>query len=273
MHRAFGILVTLLWLVAMGELVRHEVWPRWTAQDPPRIVSRAENERSRRSQSGIYDAREQRVGTAWSMVQPTGDQFHMDSTVVLTDVPPLPPIRIQMVATLTGDGAVDEFDLDLFGVRDVYGKPLKIEIRGESYGQYIPCTLQVGSFRRTFKLDAAASRLVSDGIRPFDVLRNLQVGQSWRMQMLDPISAALSHQAKIDPVIARVERKETILRDGQPVECFLVTAGRSRAWVAPDGRVLVQEVEAPGLGRLTVRDEEFEEDRLRDARKIVVEAD
>jgi hypothetical protein len=273
MHRVFGILVTSLWLVAMGELVHREVLPRWTAQDPPRIISRAANERFRRTQSGIYDARQRRVGTAWSVIQPTGEQFHLDSTVVLTDLASLPPLRIEMSVTLMGDGAVDEFDLALIGVRDVYGKSLKIEMRGESYGRYIPCTLQIGPFRRDFKLDAAASRLVCDGIRPFDLLRNLQVGQSWRMQMLDPISAALNQRATVSSVIAKVERKETITHDGRPTECFLVVAGRTRAWVAPDGRVLVQEADVPGVGRLAVRDEKYDEDQRHEAKKRVVEKD
>jgi len=271
MHRLFGILATSLWLVAMGELVVHEVWPRWTAQDPPKIVDRARNERSRRTQSAIYDPRQRLVGRVWSRLQPTGDQFHLETTIVLTELASLPPIRIETAFTLTGDGTVDDFDLDLIGVRDPDGNPVKIEMHGESYGRYIPCTLQVGVFRRTFKLESAASRIMGDAIRPFDVLRDLKVGQSWRMQVLDPISAVFNQRTTVNSVVARVERKETILHDGRPVDCFLVVAGRARAWVASDGCVLVQEADVPGIGRLTIRDEPYDEEQWHEARSRVVE--
>ncbi len=247
--------MTVLWLAAMGALFYREIWPAWTAQSPPRLATAGGKNDVFWNQHGIFDAENHRIGTAWSQLSQVGTLLRHESDVALEGLPMLPPVLIETDVYTTADGAVDNFSLDVRGIIDARHKPVVIHMSGENYGKYIPCTVQVGAFRRTFKLDAAASRLIGDGIRPFDTLRDLKVGQSWRMQMLDPLSAMLYQQAKITSVIARVERTETIEHGGAKVECFVVVAGRSRAWVAPDGRVLVQEADIPGFGRVTIRDE------------------
>lgn len=269
MHRVFGIAVTCVWLAAMAALVYRDIVPTWTAQSPPQVLTDVSWNAARKSQSRILDARDHEIGGTWSVLQPTGDHFRFESTVVFEKLPMLPPVRIETTMTLLSDGSVDEFDLAVFGIQDMFGKPLKIEMKGESYGRYIPCTLQIGPFQRSFKLDAAASRLIGDGIRPFDVLRDLKVGQSWRMQMLDPLSAILYQQARIIPVIARVERQEHREYDGEQILCFLVSAGRTQAWVAPDGRVREQQADVPGLGRLRIlADNDYDEGKREKARRI-----
>ncbi|MBN1489953.1 MAG: hypothetical protein JXA69_08555 [Phycisphaerae bacterium] len=274
MYRTFGIAVTALWLTAMAALFYRDVWPAWTAQEPPNLTAQDKEARYRQSQCGIFDEHRRRVGTGWSEYVGFGQQVQMKKTVVLERVPMLPPICIDTVVTMMADGDIDAFELDVVGVMLPDGTALKISMQGESYGRYIPCTLQIGSFRRTFKLDAAASRLISDSIQPFDVLPDLRVGQSWRMQILDPLAAALYQKTRPTSIIATVERMETIEHQGERVQCFLVTAGRVHAWVAPDGRVLRQEADMPipGLGKLIVEDEPFDAERRTELRRSVCSA-
>jgi hypothetical protein len=268
MYRLLTITVTAVWIAAMTALVARDVWPAWTAQDPPRLTL-APDAPEQLSQCGIFDARGHRIGTAWSAIRPFGKNVRLQGTILLERVAMLPPVRVETLLTIMADGMVDEFELDVHGLNDLFGKPLPVEIRGENYGRYIPCTLRVGTFRRTLKLDAAASRLIGDSIRPFDRLPDLQVGQSWRMQIVDPISAALNRRTRVLPVIAKVVGKETIDHHGDAVECFVVEAGRSKAWVRRDGLVMKQTVELPGLGRLTVRDEPYDEEARNVARERV----
>lgn len=263
MYRIFSILVIATWLAAMYQLVDRDVLPRWRAQEAPPLVSTplAPLEK-RQSQAAIYDSKGRLIGKAWSSLSGSGDSLRYSGWVWLDRVSMLPPLRVDTSLTFTAEHDIDDFELDVYGVTDPTGAAMKINMKGEKYGAYIPCVLQVGPFRRTLKFEAAASRQIADSIRPFTTLTNLRVGQSWRLQMLDPISTVLNQGATAVPVVAKVETKEAIEHDGQSVECFLVVAGRAKAWVAPDGRVLRQEVDVPGLGRLTVLDELFSQDEL-----------
>lgn len=260
MYRTFAILVTVLWLAAMSHLVIRDIVPAWTAQEPPRPVPTTQpNPVRREDQCGIFDSKNRRVGTVWSILTASSEQTRRQTTIELSHLPMLPPIRIDNILTFRQNGDVEDFDLDVFGFEDGDGKPIKINMKGENYGRYIPCVVEVGPFRRTFKLDAAASQQIGDCVRTFDTLPNLKVGQSWRVQILDPISAMLNQTARITSIVAKVESQETIEHNGRPVECFVVTAARSKAWVTPEGRVLVQEADMPGFGRIIVRDEPFDE--------------
>jgi hypothetical protein len=260
MYRIFSAAVVAVWLIAMGWLVGREVRPYWIAQDPPPLLDRAmEPGEKRNSQAAIFDARGRRIGRAWSILTHYADQTRYESKIELQGVAGLPPLRIDNVLIYQKDGEVDEFDLDVYGIRDFNDRPMKINMRGERYGAYIPVVLEVGPIRRTFKLDAAASRQIVDSIRPFDVLPRLEVGQAWRIQMLNPISVVLNQGSKTSAIVAKVEAREPLDHDGRRVECFVVSAGRTRAWVAPDGRVLRQESEIPGFGRLVIQSEAFDE--------------
>ena len=121
----------------------------------------------------------------------------------------------------------------------------------------------VGPLRRQANLDVSASRLIGESLRPFTFLPDLHVGQSWRMQILDPMSAVMQQQTHFKSVVATVTGTETIEgADGKPVECFVVKTRpqRTAAWVDRDGRVIAQQVDVPGLGRITVRQEPYDED-------------
>jgi hypothetical protein len=271
MYRLGSIAIVLTWLVAMTALVVRDVWPAWTAQDPPPLDVDMLASTQQYSQAGIFDGTGHRIGTAWSRLRPFGEHLRMQNAVALRHLRPFPPVRIETSIVFRQAGDIDEFDLDVYGFVDASGEPIDINMRGERYGAYIPCVLEVGPFRRTFKLDAASSLRIADSIRPFDVLPDLHVGQSWRMQLLDPVSAMLNQSARIEGVIAHVVAKETIEHNGQSIECFRVEADRARAWVQPEGNVVRQEVEVPGFGRLRIEEEPYDEQAWLAARREIGE--
>jgi hypothetical protein len=164
------------------------------------------------------------------------------------------------------EGGLDSFSLDVHGV------PMTIiRVRGERRGIYFPCELQIGPIRRQASLDLSASRLIGESLRPFAFLPDLRVGQSWRMQLLDPMAAVMRRRAEFKPIVARVTGTEIIEHEGQPLECFVVETSpqSATAWVDSSGRVLMQRVDVPGFGKLTVRTEAYDEESRAQARQRV----
>jgi len=266
MYRLFAIAAVLLWVSAMVALFARDVWPAWTAQDPP-AMTRDQFARLDQpaQQFGIYRSPDERIGSAWNSVEASGPNTTVYGTVVVEGVSYIPPVRVETVTDFDDQGGLDSFRLDVHGV------PLTIKIRGETRGLYFPCELHIGPLHRDANLDRAASRLIGQTLRPFSFLPTLSVGQSWRMQMLDPISAVLTGRTDFTPVVARVTGKETIEHLGKPIECLVVetSAYAAKAWADGNGQVLVQQVEMPGVGRITVRTEPFDEEQRSAARKRI----
>lgn len=257
MYRLLSIGIVLLWISAMAALFMRDVWPAWTAQDaPPMTKEQFAGLADREQQFGIFGADGQRTGTAWSDISSSGGNTAIRGTVHLERLPYVSTILVETLTEFDPEGELDTFRLDVFGV------PMTvIWIRGERRGIYFPCDIKVGPLSRQANLDLSASRMIGDSLRPFEYLPTLKVGQAWRMQMVDPVSAALGGRIRLVPIIAQVTRRETITHQGKPVDCFLVetTPGQTKAWVGTDGKVLVQEADVPGVGRITVREEPYED--------------
>lgn len=269
MFRLLGILSTGLWLAAMAALIHRDVWPAWVAQDAPNVTATPLSPDQPPSEYRILDRRGREIGAAWSTRARIGDRYETRSVVVFEDIPPLQPVLIEMGLVFLSGGDVDSIALDVHGVR-VNDERVKIALRGENYGRYISCDLQVGPLRQSFRLDASQSRLISDGVRTFDTLPNLSVGQSWCMQTIDPFSAMLHRETSVSTIVAKVVRRETItLAGAEPVDCFVVTAGPATAWVRPDGRVVAEEtrVPLPGVGAIRIEERAFSANRLEAAQR------
>ena len=91
----------------------------------------------------------------------------------------------------------------------------------------------------------------------------------------DPLTALMGGRTQFTSIVATVTGVESIehpLEPGTTVECFVVeTAPHScRAWVDGDGHVLVQQVDMPGLGLITVRQEPFDELQRERARARII---
>ena len=270
MYRLFAIGVLLLWAATMTALVMRDVWPAWTAQDaPPMTAQQFARLDQQAQQFGIFNAANQRIGSAWSEVSSPGETTVINGTVLVDGLTTIPPIRIESRTDFDADGGLDAFQLNLYGV-----PMMQIWVRGERRGIYFPCEMHFGPIHREASLDLAASRLIGETFRPFTFLPTLTVGQSWRMQLLDPMSIALRGQADFTSVIATVTGIETIEHPIDPsrtVECFVVqtSPNPTTAWVDPQGQVLVQQVDMPGVGQVTVRREPFQKADRESARKRV----
>lgn len=266
MYRLSSIGVVLLWLSAMVALIARDVWPAWTAQDPPPITAqRLAQIVDEQEQFGLLDTKGRQIGTAWSNVTATGPNTNIYGTMQVRELPLLSDILIETLTVFDGEGGLDSFELDVHGV------PLTtIRVRGERRGIYFPCELQVGLLRREANLDLSASRMIGESLRPFTFLPALEVGQSWRMQVLDPLAAAMNQQTRFTPVIARVTRIETLELAGKGlIECFVVETSphQAVAWVDRQGRVVQQQVEMPALGRVTVVQQPYDAGARQEARE------
>lgn len=267
LNRWIGIGVVLAMLAGNTSLFVRDILPRWTAGDPPRVEPQAgDNLLYERQQIGIFDAHDRCIGHSWTQIQTLERYVSVSSTTLLNsiDLPDglhTPKVRVDSELRYTGpDQVLDELTITLHGL------PLTVMLRGELMPpDQFACRWQAGREQGVFVLDARLTRAFGDVTRPFMRLPGLYVGQTWRLQLMNPLSRAMpgfgSPMLVEEPEIVRVTRTEVIEHAGQAVEAFVVEAPRLRAWVAPDGTVLCQEVGLlPLLGRLILRDEPFDEE-------------
>ena len=247
----------------MVALFARDVWPAWTAQDPPPMThEQLASLDGQTMQYALLRASDDRIGTAWSAVELVSDRVVIRGTVALETKALMLPIRIETMTEFDADGNLDSFLLNVNGVPGT-----KIRVVGERHGIYFPCELHAGPIHRQARLDLSASRMIGESLRPFAFLPTLEVGQSWRMQLLDPVSVALGGKTQFSAVVARVTRRETIEHppdSGKHVQCHVVETfpQQSMAWVDGEGRILVQQAEMPVFGRVTVRQEQYDPNEL-----------
>jgi len=96
-------------------------------------------------------------------------------------------------------------------------------------------------------------------MRPFTLLKDLYVGKTWRMRLINPLPALRGGKAEFQAYLVRVAAREEIKHDQKTVECFRIESRNVRAWADMSGQVLVQEVNLPLFGKLTIRQEPYDE--------------
>lgn len=272
-YRLFNIAVAVMWLAAMSALFMRDIWPSWSAQDSPPLKKESlAGLRSTDEQYGLYkitaNGQTTRIGTAWNTLSPTADGCSLRGTVLVEGLPLVPRVRVETETVFDAEGGLDSFWLRVFGVPQT-----KIFVRGERHGIYFPCEIHLGPLHRDANLEISASRLIGDTFRPFSFLPTLEVGQSWRMQIVDPLAAVIGRRMQFKSIVARVTGMEKLTIGGEQVECFVVQTSPQtvKAWVNRQGRVLMQEVAWPGLGNLRVCDEPVDKTRhLRQAARAAV---
>ena len=249
---AIGLIA--FWAVMMGWLGWHDIWPAWTAQEPPALgFQNLGNMESDRTQAGIFDHRNRRVGTSWTTHTRLGGGILRQDCLWIEKFSAMPPTRIMIDSTFDPDGQLDGIEAHVSGV----GFPIKLV--GERFPREFAFMLKVGRAPpRKFKIPHSHAGAFGDVFKPFAVLHDLRVGQSWRMQVFNPLAAAIGFGETFTPVLVRVTRTETLVRDGMAEECFVVETSGSRALVGPDGQVREQSVEMPLGGTITIRDEPYD---------------
>ena len=149
------------------------------------------------------------------------------------------------------------------------GLGIPLELRGQFVPPNdFPCQWKVGRQSGYFVIPAYATRAVGDVVRPFESLQGLYVGQSWKLQLVNPLAGmlpGLSPQNLLGPeVLVRVTGTERILFGAKSFEAFVLEAPRLKAWVLPDGRVVRQRVELPVLGTIVLQQEPYNDRRRRE---------
>ena len=251
--RLSTLAVIVFWLASMGWLVWHDVWPAWTARDVPKFIPGDWlTDDVLQAQARIEDKYGHRIGTVWTVHSRTPAGLSRRDVVWLEKFPSLPILRIEMESDFTSEGVLDTFSLKVFGHRD------KIALQGELYSGHMVFMLEVGTAPpQIFKMDAALSSMVADAFRPFPTLPRIELGQSWRMQVVNPLAVVTGVGSKMIPMLVRVTGKERVPTERGPVECFVVEAGQARGWVDARGVVLRQEINLPYGGTLAIIDEPF----------------
>ncbi|MBP7934881.1 MAG: hypothetical protein KA354_09580 [Phycisphaerae bacterium] len=280
MHRLFTAAVFVLWLSAMAALFVRDVLPSWTAQNaPPLRPDLIAPLGLQEQQYGIFLGDGTRIGTAWGKVEASATTTTVQGTVFIECRPLVNGIRIETNSKFDSSGTLEAFNLWVYGVRLPgvrRGPGMQIWVHGERLGIYFPCELHFGAIHKEANLDVSASRLIGDSLRPVAYLPSLSVGQSWRMQILDPLAAALRGKTQFKSIIARVTGTEIIsVQDGE-IECFVVETSpdKTKAWVDKLGCVRKQEVELPGLGVVRICEEEYRENlRLKAIRDVPARSD
>jgi hypothetical protein len=242
----------------MTMLVARDVVPRWYAQAPPRVASQAWlEEMGTAFQYGVFGENGVHRGTAWSTYETPGKSIIRTDILVLEKVQLIGTIYIQSKTIFGDDNRIESIDLS------IVSPMLTISLDGERHGPQFALQLKLGTFStRQFVLDAEAAQTISDAIKPFSALRGLEEGQSWKIHVVDPISLVRGGRVKLNAVLVSVVGRETISFEGKPRDCFVVESSGARAWVEGSGRVLRQEVEVAGIGKIEIREQTFQIERM-----------
>lgn len=268
LNRWLGILTCCGMLVANFLLVQRDLVPRWFAGDPP--TPRAFNTTGsldKTTQTGIFDREGRRLGFVWTEIKRSKldlIRYDIDCLLFALQLPGamLPTARFEMQMRYVVDEQGKRPRLDELSVK-VTGFDARIELKGEHIPpDDFPCTWQFDTQRGSFVLPEHATRSLNHAFRPFHDLTELYVGQSWRVDLINPLAGAVPganiHQLIHDDALVEVKRQEQLQHHGKTYVTHVIESGKVRAWVALDGSVLRQTLELPLFGQLVMLDEPYD---------------
>lgn len=260
--RATGFVIVPLWLAAMTWLVAHDVWPGLTAQDPPRLQPTAWLENNGHEvQYAIEDEWGDRLGTVWTSYLIDVLSMRREDWIWLERLPlPIAPLRLFVESTYTAEGILDEFTVSLETHES------DIEVHGERFHADFSFAIEgyVGEqyLDSTFKIPLIDGGILSGGFNTYAQLTGLEVGQSWRVQVFNPVAAITGFGQRFIPMLVKVTHTETIAGPDGITECFVVESDRAKAWVDRTGVVRAQEITLPMVGLIRItRELTFDADR------------
>jgi len=254
--RTTGLLIVPLWLAAMSWLVAHDVWPAWTAQDPPRVQATdwLKGEGNRAQFTILYD--NTLIGTIWTDYI-VGDASVQREDIIWIERFPIniAPLRVTVESTFTEDGFLDELDVRLVN-RDA-----GILLHGERFHADFSFTLESGTVEKVFKVPLTDGGVITGAFNPFGQLADLHVGQTWRIQVFNPVAALTGVGYRFISTLVEVTGVETIATPAGQRRCLVVQSPNAKAWVDARGAVLVQEITLPMAGKVRiVREPGFDEE-------------
>ena len=262
-NRWIGIAALGMMLSVNAALFVRDVVPDWYAGAPPSAVALDLATGDELDvQLGLFDEKGRRIGYAWTLssrdeyLTKVRHQTVIRSLRLPGDVV-TPMLRVDTDLNYHGRSIVDELRVRVSGL------DMQVRLDGAFYPpDHFPCTWQVGAQRGEFDLPADATRALGDVIRPLDGLTGLEVGQSWRVSLLNPLAGMIpdwgARFMANQSMVVRVARIEQIDHRGEPVDAFVIEADKMRAWMTQDGRLIRQEYELPLIGRLVLVDEPYD---------------
>jgi hypothetical protein len=257
--------IVLFWLTSMSWLFWHDVWPVWTAQEPPPAVTPAWLTPERmQQQARIEDKHGDRIGTIWTVYTRSDVRTTREDLILIERFPSINPIWLQAESAFGLGGQLEEMSATV----SVPGLSLRLE--GERFGSQMAFALDAGTLHQTFKVADADAGMIGDLFKPFSAMPDLRVGQAWRMKIFNPVAAVLGQGPRFIDLLVRVTGQDVVLSAGEVVNCLVVEAPNTRAWVGPDGVVHVQETELPVGGKIVIRREPFQERAMREARGLSI---
>ena len=274
--RATGLFIVPIWLAAMGWLGYHDIWPTLIAQEPPRLVpSDWLKQEGKQTQYAIYREGE-RIGTIWTRYTVSEDAVGVNDLIWIDRsrraggyagrLPvPLAPLRATAETVFTPDGLLDEMTIEL----ENYS--VKFKLHGERFHAHFAFSFESGPMDRAFKIPLSDGATISGAFHPFGQLGRLRVGQTWKMQVYNPIADLIGMGDRFVSVLVTVTGAEPIITSNGKELCFIVESPASKAWVNGRGEVLVQESTLPVVGKIRiVRESGFDEDMLQRRRRQVL---
>lgn len=275
MNRTIGLTAFIAMLAANAALLLRDVVPAWTAGDPPAPGGmNVPSGFSRVSQMGILDASRRRFGTIWTTNSRISDDLIVRSTTMLDVIQKsndilTPELKIDTDLIYFANSRLKQIRVEVQG----FGMPIRFSGKHAAPDQF-RCEWEIDDRSGRYTISADVTRALGQVTRPFESLADLRVGQSWRLELLDPLAGILPGWTGSDMatrhVIVRVVGTEKIVHNDLDVKVFLLEAERIRAWVSPLGAVLRQEVTLPLLGKITLVDEPYDDEARAAARRRFV---
>lgn len=257
-NRAISIAIVLFWLVATSVQLRRDVMPRLITGDAPNLSGLARSEAlpppttwkikipdlkavEAAHEIGIMMTRANR-GDNGQVVLTSEVKLEANRLIGSTafENNNLVSLSIDAETVIDRDGSFLSFNAKVFEdlsrslliTMDGARKDNQVEIRAQGLDGKIQIT-------KSFPFKTGAS--IQNSLNPLDRMTNLQVGQLWKSQVINPLSGQV--------VEARVEVKSRqVIRWGNSlIETLQVDSHMSpftaRAWVRPeDGLVVRQEI-------------------------------
>lgn len=269
MFTRFGsFLVILFWLSSMGALIAHDVWPALVAHDAPVLeVTDWLQKEGRESQASISNE-SGRLGTMRTIFLMGRETTQREDIILLErfPVPLVAPLRVDVNSTFSREGLLDEITIDLIGRNKMH-----IKLHGERFRSDFSFELSgLGTKSQRFKIPLTDAGMISGAFNPFGQMTGLRVGQTWRMQVFNPVAALTRVGENFIPMLVQVTGKERIITLEGPKDCFVVETEYAKAWVDERGVVQRQEVSLPVAGEFTIQREPFDKEAYDQLRRTLL---
>ena len=276
--------IVLFWLGFNGYLLYHDLLPRLLpGRPPPFTIDLVEEAQTRRPTTDWSVLRDDepvfRARTA--VANPAHDVFELTSEFTPIGKADPPPIHRILVKRMASRYRVNSAG-DLLGLAvTIEGSPENqlLQFVAKSFTVKIDGTVEAGKLAsrvklelpdREVSLDLPAVTLPQGGsvllpLHPVNRIRGLRGGDSWTMQVFDPLEAALGAMLKMNVEARLVRARVTEAAEPftwnrrQGVECLVIhyegDGLKAKTWVGKErGQVLCQEVHFDNQRLLMYRD-------------------